>query len=189
MPLDLQVKLLRVLQERQFERVGGTETLTVDVRIVAATNRDLTTAIQEKVFREDLYYRLKVIEILLPPLRERPQDVEPLAEHFVRYYASVSGKPRSNIGPEALRLLQHYPWPGNVRELENTDRARGGAGRALGVATDSALLPATMRAVLPDDLPPLPSVAETTRLRASRLRSRARRTGVGSAVGPRAGGM
>ncbi len=147
-PLDLQVKLLRVLQERQFERVGGTDTLTVDVRIVAATNRDLTTAIQEKIFREDLYYRLKVIEILLPPLHERPQDVEPLAEHFIRYYASVSGKPALNMGPEALRLLQHYPWPGQRPGAGEYHRAGGGAGRAVGDTTDAGA-PAGLHAGYP----------------------------------------
>jgi len=118
-PLDLQVKLLRVLQERQFERVGGTETLTVDVRIIAATNRDLAAAIQNRVFREDLYYRLKVVEVPLPPLRERPQDVEPLARHFISIYSRANGKPPLSLGPSVLHLLQRYPWPGNARELEN----------------------------------------------------------------------
>ena len=158
-PLDLQVKLLRVLQERQFERVGGTETLTVDVRIVAATNRDLTVAIQEKLFREDLYYRLKVIEVVLPPLRARALDVEPLAEHFIRYYASVSGKPVLTLGPEALHILQHYSWPGNVRELENTiERAVVLAEPWENVLTPS-LLPASMRGIVPPPPPALDSPA------------------------------
>ena len=118
-PLDLQVKLLRVLQEREFERVGGTETVTVDVRIVAATNRDLAQAIREKTFREDLYYRLKVVEIALPPLRERTQDIEPLARHFLCMYSRVNGKRIIGLRAEALELLRRYPWPGNARELEN----------------------------------------------------------------------
>lgn len=119
-PLDLQVKLLRVLQEREFERVGGTETVTVDTRIVAATNRDLSAAVQERAFREDLYYRLKVVEIALPPLRERPHDIEPLARHFVRMYARANGKQVATLGGSVLRLLERYPWPGNARELENS---------------------------------------------------------------------
>jgi len=118
-PLDLQVKLLRVLQERQFERVGGTETLSVDVRIVAATNRDLAAAVRERTFREDLYYRLKVIEIALPPLRDRSEDIEPLAAHFLQTYSRVNAKEVTRISPEALRLLERYHWPGNARELEN----------------------------------------------------------------------
>jgi two-component system response regulator HydG len=118
-PLDLQVKLLRVLQERSFERVGGSETITVDARIVAATNRNLAAAIQERLFREDLYYRLKVIEITLPPLRERPQDIELLARHFIATYSAANGKPHLELDEEARRLLRGYAWPGNVRELEN----------------------------------------------------------------------
>jgi len=158
-PLDLQVKLLRVLQERQFERVGGTDTLTVDVRIVAATNRDLTAAIEERQFREDLYYRLKVIEILLPPLRERPQDVEPLAEHFVQYYASVSGKPALALGPEALHVLHQYPWPGNVRELENTIERAVVLAEPWENSLTPALLPASMRGLLPPVTPAVESPA------------------------------
>jgi DNA-binding NtrC family response regulator len=118
-PLDLQVKLLRVLQERQFERVGGTETLTVDVRIVAASNRDLAAAMQARSFREDLYWRLNVVGLHLPPLRERPQDIEPLARHFIGIYSRANGKRPLSLGPSVLQLLQRYPWPGNARELEN----------------------------------------------------------------------
>jgi DNA-binding NtrC family response regulator len=119
MPVDLQVKLLRVLQERQFERVGGTETLTVDVRIIAATNQDLADAVRQRTFREDLYYRLKVVEIALLPLRKRPEDIEPLVGHFIETYARANGKRIAGVSPEALALLQRYPWPGNARELEN----------------------------------------------------------------------
>jgi len=118
-PLDLQVKLLRVLQERQFERVGGTKTIDVDVRIVAASNRDLAAAVREGTFREDLYYRLKVVEIDLPPLRERPEDIDLLTQRFVESYSRANGRSVREAGKEVLELFQSYPWPGNVRELEN----------------------------------------------------------------------
>jgi transcriptional regulator with PAS, ATPase and Fis domain len=117
--LEIQVKLLRVIQEREFERVGGTETLQVDVRIVSATNRDLEQAISQGQFREDLYYRLNVFPVHVPPLRERAEDIEPLAEHFVRRYSKSCGKRLSGVADAALDKLLGYPWPGNVRELEN----------------------------------------------------------------------
>ncbi len=110
----LQAKLLRVLQERAFERVGGTETVTVDVRVVAATNRDLKARVSEGKFREDLYYRLNVISISLPPLRERRADIRPLAEHFLREL-----KPGARFAPGTLEALERCDWPGNVRELRN----------------------------------------------------------------------
>jgi len=144
-PLDLQVKLLRVLQERQIERVGGTETVSVDVRIVAATNRDLAAAVQDRSFREDLYYRLKVIELILPPLRERSQDVEPLARHFAKIYSHANGKRLLGISAEALACLSRYPWPGNVRELENViERAVVLAGPE-DAEINARLLPANVR--------------------------------------------
>jgi two-component system, NtrC family, response regulator AtoC len=114
-----QIKLLRVLQEKQFERLGGSETLSVDVRIIAATNRDLKTAIAEKQFRDDLFYRLNVVTINLPPLRERKVDVATLAKHFVRKYCDDTGKNITGISPESIAMLQSYSWPGNIRELEN----------------------------------------------------------------------
>jgi transcriptional regulator with PAS, ATPase and Fis domain len=117
--LDIQVKLLRVIQEREFERVGGTETIHVDVRLVSATNRDLEQAIAQGQFREDLYYRLNVFPIHMPPLRDRAEDIEPLAEHFVRRYSRSCGKKISGVADAALDKLLGYPWPGNVRELEN----------------------------------------------------------------------
>src|SRR6185295_11825681 len=110
----MQAKLLRVLQERAFERVGGTETLTVDVRIIAATNVDLKKRVAEGKFREDLYYRLNVISILLAPLRERRADIRPLAEHFLKQL-----KPSATLSAEALQLLERHDWPGNARELRN----------------------------------------------------------------------
>jgi DNA-binding NtrC family response regulator len=117
--LGTQVKLLRVLQEREFERVGGSQTLHVDVRVVAATNRDLKEMVAAGKFREDLYYRLNVINLTLPSLRERPTDVPSLAMHFLRRYAAENDKPVKTISDQALSQLASYPWPGNVRELEN----------------------------------------------------------------------
>jgi len=115
----LQVKLLRVLQEGTFERVGGTKTVTVDVRVIAATNRDLQLLVAERVFREDLYYRLSVFPIVLPPLRERPADILPLAEHILRQASRRFGRQIRGFTGEAQALLQEYPWPGNIRELQN----------------------------------------------------------------------
>jgi len=118
-PLDVQVKLLRVLQEREFERVGGVETVTVDVRVISATHRDLESLITEGKFREDLYYRLNVFPIHLPPLRERTADIPLLALHFIQKFAQSTGRPVRGADPGALSELAAYPWPGNVRELEN----------------------------------------------------------------------
>ncbi|MBW3540587.1 MAG: sigma-54 dependent transcriptional regulator [Planctomycetes bacterium] len=115
----LQVKLLRVLQEHEFERVGDTRTITVDCRIVAATNRDLLDEIDEGRFREDLYYRLNVIPLYLPALRERPEDVSLLVEHFVRRFSKANGVTPPQVTREAQGFLESYAWPGNVRELEN----------------------------------------------------------------------
>lgn len=115
----LQVKLLRVLQEHEFERVGDTKTIQVDCRIVAATNRDLLDEIEEGRFREDLYYRLNVIPIDLPPLRDRTEDVPALVEHFAKSYAKENGRTAPKIDPAVLEKLQAYRWPGNVRELQN----------------------------------------------------------------------
>jgi len=117
--LTVQVKLLRFLQEHEFERVGGNETVRVDVRVIAATNRDLKAAITEGRFREDLYYRLNVITLPMPPLRGRPSDVPLLATHFLRKYAAENGKDVEGFSEDALLRLSGYSWPGNVRELEN----------------------------------------------------------------------
>ncbi len=116
----IQVKLLRVLQEREIERVGGTESVRVDVRVIAATNRDLERALAEGDFREDLYYRLNVFPIFVPPLRSRRADVLPLADHFIEKYSGEHGKHIKRISTPAIDLLSQYHWPGNVRELENT---------------------------------------------------------------------
>ncbi len=115
----VQSKLLRVLQEHTFERVGGTKAIDVDVRIIAATNVDLARAVREKRFREDLYFRLNVFPVAIPPLRERPEDIPVLVQHFIAKFAREMRKHVSGTSPEALRALQAYPWPGNAREVEN----------------------------------------------------------------------
>ena len=117
--LNMQLKLLRVLQEGEFERVGGTETIKVDVRIIAATNKDLKKLIKEGKFREDLYYRLNVIPIIVPPLRERREDIKYLINHFIDKFNRIYGKAIQEIEPKALELLERYDYPGNIRELEN----------------------------------------------------------------------
>ena len=119
LPLELQVNLLRVLQEKEIRRVGGTKPIKIDARVVAATVRDLRHEIKEGRFREDLFYRLNVIEIKMPPLRERPVDIEPLSLHFIEKYAGKFGKPVKRLSKDARDALQSHAWPGNVRELEN----------------------------------------------------------------------
>ena len=119
LPPTLQAKLLRVLQEHAFERVGGTRTLQVDIRIIAATNRDLPRAVRAGTFREDLFFRLHVIPLTLPPLRKRQEDLPRLADYFVHKHSLELKRPGMRLAPEALECLQHYDWPGNVRELEN----------------------------------------------------------------------
>jgi DNA-binding NtrC family response regulator len=118
-PAAIQVKLLRVLQEREFERLGGTKTIKVDVRLIAATNRDLRAALEEGTFREDLYYRLNVVPIDIAPLRERKEDVPDLVNLFITRFATDSGKTIESISPPAMQMLVNYYWPGNVRELQN----------------------------------------------------------------------
>jgi len=118
-PPSVQVKLLRVLQEKEFERIGGNETIKVDVRLVAATNRDLEKAMKDGSFREDLYYRLNVVSVVLPPLRERKEDIPALMEHFIRKYAKENNKSIVGVTAETRDLLMRYSYPGNVRELEN----------------------------------------------------------------------
>ncbi len=119
-PHSIQVKLLRVLQEREFERLGATRSTKIDVRLITATNRRLQEAVDAGLFRLDLMYRLQVVEIELPPLRKRLEDIEPLAEHFLLRHSSDNHRSLTSISPEALTVLQAYSWPGNVRELENT---------------------------------------------------------------------
>jgi two-component system, NtrC family, response regulator AtoC len=119
-PMSLQVKLLRVLQEREFERVGGNKTIRVDVRLIASTNRDLQEEVRQGRFREDLFYRLNVIPIALPPLRLRGTDLDDLVEYFVSHFARKHGKNIQGVSPRAMERLRAYRWPGNVRELQNT---------------------------------------------------------------------
>ncbi len=119
LPLMMQVKLLRVLQDREFKRVGGTEDIRVDVRIISATNKDLEEGVRAKQFREDLFYRLNVIQIKIPSLRDRKEDIPLLASHFLKKYSEELGKQITQISPEALRVLVQYDYPGNVRELQN----------------------------------------------------------------------
>ena len=150
---SIQVKLLRVLQEREFERVGGNETLKVDVRIIAATNRDLAQMVREGRFREDLYYRLNVVGLRLPPLRERREDIPLLADFFLRRFAKDANKTLTGFTPEALQTLTTYPWPGNVRELENAiERAVVLAAGPL-VGREHLSLPGAVAALPPSPAP------------------------------------
>jgi transcriptional regulator with GAF, ATPase, and Fis domain len=119
MSANTQAKILRVLQEHEFERLGGTRTIKVDVRLIAATNRDLPTMVEAGAFREDLYYRLNVVTIEMPPLRERKEDIAALAGFFIRRFAGELKKKIEGLEPDALKLLMRYHWPGNIRELEN----------------------------------------------------------------------
>jgi Nif-specific regulatory protein len=135
LPLGAQAKLLRVLQERSFERVGGGTPIHVDIRVIAATNRDLREMVKEGLFREDLYYRLNVFPILIPPLREREDDVILLAKHFLTHFNEEAGKAITGFAPSSLRLLKAYSWPGNVRELENVIH------RAVILAADTVICP------------------------------------------------
>jgi DNA-binding NtrC family response regulator len=137
------VKLLRILQERQFERVGGTKTLTVDVRVLAATHRDLERALREGTFREDLYYRLNVVTIQIPPLRERREDIPPLLDHFLKKFAEKNRRDVTGLTAAARDALMKYDYPGNVRELENiVERA---VLLCRGRVIDLPDLPATLR--------------------------------------------
>jgi transcriptional regulator with PAS, ATPase and Fis domain len=140
MSQNLQIKLLRVLEDKTFERVGGEETIEVDVRVIAATNRDLKTAIEEGDFREDLYYRLNVVNIHIPPLRERKEDIPLLMAVFVKEFSKENGKNIEAIEPKTRMLLYNYPWPGNVRELRN--------------CIESAVVMSKSSIITMDDLPP-----------------------------------
>ena len=119
MGMDMQAKILRVLQDRRFMQLGGTQEIQVDVRIIAATNVNLQNAVREGRFREDLFYRLNVISLELPPLRSRKGDIPLLSGHFLKFYSDENGVPERVLAPEALRIMMDYEWPGNVRELEN----------------------------------------------------------------------
>jgi PAS domain S-box-containing protein len=152
LPADAQAKLLRVLQEREFERVGGTAAIKVDVRVLAATNRDLLQAVRARTFREDLFYRLNVFPLQLPPLRERPEDIPPLVHFLVGKFAARIGKRFDSVSPETLERLRAYSWPGNIRELENV-LERGvilARGTTLEIGADVLTAPTTPAAIAPD---------------------------------------
>jgi len=147
----VQVKLLRVLQEREFERVGGTKTLTVDIRLIAATNRDLEKEVAQGRFRQDLFFRLNVVPLVLPPLRERPEDIPILAAHFAAKLAQKYAHPTLELEPALVEVLLDYHWPGNVRELENLIE------RLVVLSSSSTLglefVPEKMLRVLPGTMP------------------------------------
>lgn len=156
-PPAIQVKLLRVIQEREFERLGGTKTLKVDVRLIAATNRDLRAALEEGTFRQDLYYRLNVVAIDIPPLREHKEDIPALANFFIQRLAASSNKTITGISPDAIELLRQFHWPGNVRELENVlERsitfAPGPLLTAADLRLDRPAHPASAAPVLPEGM-------------------------------------
>jgi transcriptional regulator with GAF, ATPase, and Fis domain/PAS domain-containing protein len=156
LPVELQVKLLRVLEEGQLERIGSTTTLTVDVRVIAATNRDLAALVAHGKFREDLYYRLNVFPIVVPPLRERGEDIPLLAWTFAKHYGAAIGKPVERISQETMTALRHYPWPGNIRELRNVIE------RAVILSASSTLQVPMGAAVVPAAAPP-PTLAAAER--------------------------
>jgi DNA-binding NtrC family response regulator len=143
LPLAIQAKLLRVLEERRFERVGGTQSIDVDVRIVVATNRNLQKLAEEKLFREDLYFRISAVPMTIPPLRERGNDVLLLADHFLDKFSREFAKPGLEISPEARERLLHYRWPGNVRELQNTLERAVILADGLSIRPEGLQLPAT----------------------------------------------
>lgn len=140
MPLSAQAKLLRVLQEQTIRRVGGTASIHIDVRVLAATNKDLKTLVHQRRFREDLYYRLNGVVITLPPLRERPEDILALVNHFLNMYRQQFGRKVAGMAPETMELLLRYAWPGNVRELEK--------------AIERAVILGHSHLIMPEDLPP-----------------------------------
>jgi transcriptional regulator with PAS, ATPase and Fis domain len=147
------LKLLRVLQEKEFERVGSEETIQVDVRILAATNKNLSELVQQGKFREDLFYRLHIIPIYLPPLRERKEDIPLLAQHFIKQLAEELKKPARQISDAAMEKLLSYPWPGNIRELENViERAIVLSDKPAIDAADLPILQATGSDRLPNDI-------------------------------------
>ncbi len=156
--LSTQVKLLRVLQEREFERLGGTETIHTDLRLIAATNKDIETAIADGSFREDLYYRLNVFAIFVPPLRERKPDVLLLADHFLEKFSRELEKPITRISTPAIDMLMAYHWPGNVRELEN--------------AIEHAIVVCDSQAVHAHHLPPTLQTAEASNTMMNRAAGR-----------------
>ena len=182
-PMAMQVRLLRVLQERRFERVGGTEPVETDVRVIAATHRDLNVLIRDGKFRDDLYYRLNVIRIELPPLRERPEDIPILAAHFCQRFGRPGHAP-AEISPEAMEVLLKCPWPGNVRQLENAIEracvtARDGVIRPQNLPSDVGRRPETkhpfqvdLTRTLPEQLDELTAAYEERYIRKALRKTR-----------------
>jgi len=178
-PSAIQVKLLRVLQERQFERLGSNKTITVDVRVIAATNQDLHALLEQGEFREDLYYRLNVVPITIPPLRERKQDIPLLTEHFLAKYSEETGGRVGKVTPAAIERLVGYHWPGNVRELENIIQramvlAQGPVIDAADIRLDTERRPAAAAA---GSIPFLPEGLTLDRYEQELIREALRRTG------------
>ena len=153
LPLSAQAKILRVLQQREFERVGGTETLRTDARVISATHRDLSKEVAAGRFREDLFYRLNVARIVIPPLRDRPEDIPPLAEHILQRVERRHGWGELSLSPEALATIRERPWPGNVRQLENA------LARAVIAARGRPILPEHLDAEEPLD-PAIPAAGD-----------------------------
>ncbi len=161
LPLELQPKLLRALQEKEFERVGGSQTLQVDVRVIAATNQDLGQMVRERRFRADLYYRLNVFPMTLPPLRERRDDIALLTEYFLGKFAEQQGKVIATIPRDVMAALEHYDWPGNIRELQNVVE------RGVIITTGSVLSRQTTELLTPGEAAParFPAAAASTSIR------------------------
>lgn len=156
-PPGIQVKLLRVLQEKQFERVGDQESIRSDFRLITATNRDLKELVKDGRFREDLYYRLNVISIAMPPLREHPSDIPMLIKHFLKHYSQMNNKDIKTLSMEAMKLMQQYPWPGNVRQLENA--IESAVALCDGNMIQVSDLPLDIHE-LPSETPPMPKIPD-----------------------------
>jgi transcriptional regulator with GAF, ATPase, and Fis domain len=179
--LDTQVKLLRVLQEREFERVGSTTAMKVDVRLIAATNRDLEREVAEGRFRADLFYRLNVFPIRVPPLRERPGDVPALVRHFLAHFQRKLAKPLAAVTPASLARLERYPWPGNIRELQNVLERACVLAHGPEVEVGDMLPAVSPRHVSPAGRGPIPTLADHERAQIRRALAAAK----GRVHGPR----
>jgi DNA-binding NtrC family response regulator len=153
--LRLQAKLLRAIQEREIDRVGGNKPVKVDIRLLATSNRDMEASVRKGEFREDLYFRLNVVNVALPALRERPRDIEMLTDHFLKKYSDANGLPKPVLSPEARTALQEHPWPGNVRELENAVH------RSVLLAVDGVVRPESIHLKSPHRAAPQAAVTST----------------------------
>jgi transcriptional regulator with GAF, ATPase, and Fis domain len=180
MPIEAQCALLRVLQEHQLERVGGSRTIPIDVRVIAATNCDLSAAIEAGKFRLDLFYRLNIFPIRVPPLRERPEDILPLVKCFVERYAAKTGKRIRYVGKRTARLLEAYPWPGNIRELQNVIERSLILCETETLTVEEAWLPSTCESL--DGLQPRSASGEKERIEAALAECRGRIAGPNGAA-------